>query len=412
MNILVINSWLPYPLVSGGDQAIYNGLAVLDEYDNVYFTYPGGSVMMAEDYELEKRLPHIHVVPMFSAPTKHKKSGLVKKIRHATKLWMKKRLPSLLDSLVSQDDTIHMRYHVIEESFVAHVNNLIEQYKIDVVQVEMTQFISMVRHLPTHVKRIFVHHELRWVANALTAKQKNLGWYGRERVENLKLIEIALLNQYDQIVTLSQIDKDKLIDAGVTTPILASFAVVAEPENLSKEISSRPKILSYVGPDLHYPNYDGVMWFLENCWKKILAKDDSYRFQIVGKWTEERKKEILSKYKNVSFTGFVDNLASAIQGTIMIVPLNIGSGIRMKILESAQLGVPVVTTPVGAEGLPIKDGIQAFVTDNADVFIDDIFKLQDEQLQEYFIKNMRDVIEKQYSLEALKLNRKSLYTKE
>ena len=54
MNILVINSWLPYPLVSGGDQAIYNGLAVLDEYDNVYFTYPGGSVKTAEDYELEK----------------------------------------------------------------------------------------------------------------------------------------------------------------------------------------------------------------------------------------------------------------------------------------------------------------------------------------------------------------------
>lgn len=409
MNILVINSWLPYPLVSGGDQAIYNGLAVLDEYDNVYFTYPGGSVKTAEDYELEKRLPHIHVVPMFSAPTKHKKSGLVKKIRHATKLWMKRRFPSLLNSLVPQDDTIHMRYHVIEESFVAHVNNLIEQYKIDIVQVEMTQFISMARHLPLHVKKIFVHHELRWVANALTAKQKQLGWYGQERVENLKLIEIALLNQYDQIVTLSQTDKEKLIEAGVTTPILASIAVVAKPEHILENVQTRPKTLSYVGPDLHYPNYDGVIWFLENCWKKILEQDNEYSFQIVGLWTEERKKEILSKYRNVVFTGFVDSLADAIRGTIMIVPLKIGSGIRMKILEAAQLEVPVVATPVGAEGLPISNETHAFIVDDADEFVKSIFKLQNIDLQNKFVGNMREVIEQNYSLPALKENRKSLY---
>lgn len=410
MNILVVCPWLPYPLVSGGDQAIFNGLAVLDSCDQVYFAYPdGGCEKPEEAYQLEKRLPHVHVEPMLSPVPPKKKSGLAKKIRHGVKLWMHKHLPSLLDSLIPQDATIDMRFKVIGEGFVAHVNKLIEEHEIDVVQVEMTQFISFARHLPKNEKKIFVHHELRWVANELTANQKHLGWYGQEQVENLKLAEIALLNQYDEIVTLSKTDKEKLIEAGVTKPILASIAVVAKPEKTSSAIVVRPKTLSYVGPDLHYPNYDGVMWFLENCWEKVLARDSEYQFQIVGKWTEERRKEILAKYRNVTFTGFVDNLADAIQGTVMIVPLKIGSGIRMKILEAAQLEVPVVATPVGAEGLPVADGKHAFITDDADEFVADIFKLQDVELQKELVRNMKEMIEKNYSLAALKENRKGLY---
>ena len=385
MNILVVNSWLPYPLVSGGDQAIFNGLAILNDYDIVYFTYPSGGEKPKQAYELEACLPHVKVEPMLSPVSSKRKSGFIKKIRHTVKLWMRKYLPSLLNNIVPQDATIDMRFKIIDESFVAHVNDLISRYKIDVVQVEMTQFISMARYLPKNVKKIFVHHELRWVANTLTAQQKALGWYGKEQVENLKLQEIAMLNQYDQIVTLSQIDKDKLIEAGVERPILASIAVVAQYKNRIENLEFRPKLLSYVGPDLHYPNYDGVMWFLENCWGKILAKDSEYCFQIVGKWTEERKKEILAKYRNVLFTGFVDSLADAICGTIMIVPLKIGSGIRMKILEAAQLEVPVVATPVGAEGLPILDGRHALITDDADVFVDDIFKLQDIKFQKTLV---------------------------
>ena len=93
----------------------------------------------------------------------------------------------------------------------------------------------------------------------------------------------------------------------------------------------------------------------------------------------------------------------------MIVPLKIGSGIRMKILEAAQLEVPVVATPVGAEGLPISNETHAFIVDDADEFVKSIFKLQNIDLQNKFVGNMREVIEQNYSLPALKENRKSLY---
>ena len=161
-NVLVVCPWLPYPLVSGGDQAIFNGLAVLDGCDNVYFTYPDGGVEKPQEAcLLEKRLPHVHVVPMLGGGSIVKKSGLVKKIRHAVKLWMKRRLPSLLDSLMPQDATIDMRFSVVDESFANHVNELIKTLKIDVVQVEMTQLISFARYLPNAPKRRIESSALR-----------------------------------------------------------------------------------------------------------------------------------------------------------------------------------------------------------------------------------------------------------
>jgi glycosyltransferase involved in cell wall biosynthesis len=170
------------------------------------------------------------------------------------------------------------------------------------------------------------------------------------------------------------------------------------------------KVLSYVGPEMHYPNYDGIMWFLENCWPLLQAKDQEYTMQIIGLWSEQTATELAEKYHNkVKCVGFVDDLGEALSGTTMIVPLNIGSGIRMKILEAAQLNVPVVTTSVGGEGLPLKDGENSYVADEPNLFVDDILNLQDKSLREKFVTNLRKEIATKYSLQALKDSRISLY---
>lgn len=412
MNVLVVNPWLPYPLTSGGDQAVFNGLSVMDNCDRVVFTYPGVSEKAQEAFELEKRLPHVKVEPFLFPAKSHGYSFLTnKKLRKSVKNWMKKYLPVLLNKITPQDPTIDFRFRVIDEAFVTHIQKLINMYQIDVVQVEMTNYIPLARHLPDSVKKVFVHHEIQYVANSLRAKQLGLGWYGQERVAFQKVEEIAMLNMYDEIVTLSSVDKQKLLKDGVKTTILSSFAVVTVPKKIPVVKTERPKVVSYVGPDLHYPNYDGVLWFLKNCWNEILKSDPEYRFQIIGRWTDERRKEILSNYANVYFLGFVEDLGEAICGTIMVVPLNIGSGIRMKILEAAQLGVPVVSTAVGAEGLPVANEEHLLIANTAKEFIEDVWRMQDKTLRDKLVASMRDLVAEKYSLEALRENRKTIYTK-
>lgn len=274
----------------------------------------------------------------------------------------------------------------------------------------MCDDMRIVESLPTNVKTIFIHHELRFIRDELWASTiSNLSDKDKNQICINKRDEIRLLNQYGAVVTLSSIDTQKLKCAGVKSPICTSLAIVNDSkQRITQNVTFR-KVLSYIGPQLHIPNYEGVMWFLSECWWKIRNVDPDYTLQIIGNWNKDTIEKIQTTYSGVKCLGFVEDLEQAIVGTTMIVPLHIGSGIRMKILEAARLGVPVVSTTVGVEGLPLKNGKHLFIADNPDLFIEDIFKLQDSTLRELFINNMHDVISSNYTMQSLRENRVTLY---
>ena len=273
----------------------------------------------------------------------------------------------------------------------------------------MCFLLSMVLDLPKHVKKIFVHHELRYVREELRLGKIDVPQSFRNEVTIHKFEEIGLLNMYDEIVTLSETDKQKLLADGVTKPILTSFAVVNTEKPSNDGCGEWKHVLSFIGPESHDPNYDGVIWFLENCWNELQAKNTEYRLHIIGKWSADTCNMICAQFPNVKFTGFVDNLANALKGTVMIVPIRIGSGIRMKILEAGAIGVPVVSTHVGAEGLPVVDEENIFLADTPGSFIKAVLKMEDVAVRGALSKNLQATIQNQYSVGALRENRRVLY---
>ncbi len=409
-NILIIPPFNPYPLVSGGHQAIFNGIAILKDVANVYIYVETTESQhkRGEDRLIEEALPFVHVLSNIDPASKHT-------IKWYWKVLMNKLKGKLgINDAPKEVANPQLRIESISELSehkITFVLNAIKQYHIDIVQVEMMPDIRLINSLPKEVKTIFVQHEIKFVRDELFLQtMENITETMNAMYNQNKKEEIELHNKYDHVITLSLIDTKKLIEAGVTTPITTSLAIV-NPSlcQLTVETSVR-KVLSYVGPESHYPNYDGIMWFLENCWPLLLARDPEYDFQIIGKWSEQTANELAQKYNNkVHCVGFVDDLRKALAGTTMIVPLNIGSGIRMKILEAAQLNVPVVTTHVGGEGLPLIDGENSFITDIPSQFIDDILKLQDKSLRQKFVMSLRGVIAAKYSIQALRESRISLY---
>lgn len=409
-NVLFIEPFCPYPLVSGGHQAIYNGIAAMMDVANVYVVYAHTSwkdYSEAGRLELEKRFPFVHVLHYGLA---EKSSGqfwfkLKRRIRRTWGKWMGKiRKPK-----VDINDYRSWGFEPQPDNYAQYINQLIEQYHIDVVQVEMCFQLSMVLDLPKHVKKIFVHHELRYVREELRLANIEVPLSFRHEVTIHKFEEIGLLNMYDEIVVLSETDKQKLIADGVTTPILTSFAVV-NTEKPSEDISGKWKyVLSFIGPESHDPNYDGVMWFLENCWNELRAKNADYKLRIIGKWSADTCDIIRSQYPNVEFAGFVENLSDALSGTVMIVPIRVGSGIRMKILEAGAIGVPVVSTRVGAEGLPVEDGENILLADSSESFVGAVLKMENEVMRVALAKQLQATIQKKYSVAALRENRRCLY---
>ena len=93
----------------------------------------------------------------------------------------------------------------------------------------------------------------------------------------------------------------------------------------------------------------------------------------------------------------------------MIVPVRIGSGIRMKILEAASVGAPVVSTTIGAEGLPMRNGEHLFIADSPEEFVDSIIKLQDRDIRTRFVRNANEIVKRHYSFDVFKKNRLAIY---
>ena len=409
-NILLIAHCLPYPLNSGGRQAIFNGiLAIKDDY-NIFITYPDTDTARDRIDKLAFLTAigeNVKLLPFVNNNSVEERSFVQK---------ASCKLIALLNKICKTKQAPPNPYsYWIEEllpkskSYIDHIRNIIKDCNIDAVQCEMVRNLPLVLSLPCNVKTIFVHHELGFTRHQLELESLSSDFYDGQTICNwAKCLEISLLNKFDHIVTLSSTDSRKLRDAGVTTRIHDSFAIVKSSQ-VANLVSDNPLELSFVGPDNHIPNIVGLKWFLDNCWTRLLQTDANYHLRIIGKWSEKNITSLSALYPNVSFMGFVENLESAIQNTIMIVPITIGSGIRMKILEAAKLGIPFVSTTIGAEGIPVQSGKHCLLADDPSDFVDAILQLKDHDKRAMFIIKAHQLIEDNYSLEALKRNKLSLY---
>ena len=414
MKLLFVLPFAPYPLDSGGSQAIFNGIDVVKDDFEVFVAYRSSGqeeMDMAKFNALMegkvKALPCVFPTGKPVKPTFRQR--LYRLFFKVEKKLRKKAGFDFTPVRIPHRAWMHEELFPKDTRFAKHVCSIVDEYDINIVQCEMLCNVTIGMMLPEKVRKIFVHHELGWVVHELELQsQKGDAFEQKLYLDYYKMCEVALLNTYDDVITLSSIDTNKLLQAGVMAKVHTSLAVVNTPHDklLSTE---RGNVLSFVGPDCNLPNVAGMKWFLDNVWEQLRQKDASYKLQIIGKWTQEHISVLLRGHENVEYLGFVEDLPSVVKDTIMIVPITIGSGIRMKILEAASMGIPFVTTSVGVEGIPVVDGRDCFIADAPEAFADAVIKLRDETLRRQFAQNAQRLAASRYSLDVLKENRLKIY---
>ena len=146
-----------------------------------------------------------------------------------------------------------------------------------------------------------------------------------------------------------------------------------EYKKLKKDSKVR---LLFLGSMSWYPNQNGIQWFMEEVWNKL--NKDYYELYIVG----SNPSEDIKRYNNddnVFVTGYVDDVDEYIEKCdVSIVPLFVGSGQRVKIIESFAKKIPVLSTSIGAEGLIYKNKKDIILADNAMEFIDSLEELRNQ----------------------------------
>jgi glycosyltransferase involved in cell wall biosynthesis len=177
--------------------------------------------------------------------------------------------------------------------------------------------------------------------------------------------------------------------------------------------SRDPETLLFFGTLDYGPNADGLIWFCREVFPRLRESHLSVRLEVVGLNPPPRVLD-LERIPGVHITGFVPDIRPKLwSATMCVVPLQVGGGTRLKILEALAAGCPVISTSVGAEGLDLVDGEHLLIADDADGFARGaIALLGSEDLRNRLARAGRQVVAQRYDWQqiALRLEDACLWT--
>jgi glycosyltransferase involved in cell wall biosynthesis len=158
----------------------------------------------------------------------------------------------------------------------------------------------------------------------------------------------------------------------------------------------------FLGTYKHQPNIQAVELLLTRIWPRIIKANPSARLIVAGSWPENIA-AFGSVGPEVEFTGFVDDLEELYRRSrVVCAPIRSGSGTRIKIIEAAAYGKPVVSTSIGAEGLVLRNDRELLIRDDPDAFADGcIALLEDNELCARLGSSARQAARKYYSRDAI-----------
>jgi glycosyltransferase involved in cell wall biosynthesis len=295
------------------------------------------------------------------------------------------------------------------DSLIKAVNAELQK-GVDICQVEFAEMMPLGCWLPATVPKLLIHHQIHFVyARRFIEAQGDPGGHAHYLAAIMETQELAYLNHFNAIVTFSREDREAI------QPQLPGIHVVTSPFPVPADLSDASEIATafaghfcFVASGSHNPNRDALEWLLAEVWPQIAAKLPAASLRIIGEWSPEDQTAFARP--RVEFLGFVKDLSPVLQGGIMLVPLRVGSGLRVKILAALTLGVPVVTTTIGAEGLLIEAGTEMLVGNAANDFAAAAVKLAtDPALWSSMSRVGREAVKQNYSPAMVRAQRNQIY---
>ena len=216
----------------------------------------------------------------------------------------------------------------------------------------------------------------------------------------MEAAERRYLRKADQVLTVSENDREvfaRFLDPRKLTVIpTGADTEFFQPSSGETET---PNSLVFTGSMDWLPNEDGILYFADEIFPLIRRHVPDVTLSIVGRKPSRRVKDLASRVPNIQVTGWVEDVRPYLaKGAVCIVPLRIGGGTRLKIFEAMSMAKAVVSTSIGAEGLPVKNGEHILLADDPASFAETTLQLLGNASQRAQIGHAaRQLVEENYS---------------
>lgn len=199
-----------------------------------------------------------------------------------------------------------------------------------------------------------------------------------------KKLEIELAQKADLTICITHVEQDELRKKGIL-----STAVVPNIHNnknqLNKLFTDREGII-FIGSYDHDPNVDAAMWLCNQIMPLVWQTIPNLKLTLLGNNPPIEVID-LALTQNVTVTGYIKNISSYFENAkIFVAPLRYGAGMKGKIGQSLEYGLPIVTTTIGAEGINLTHNVNVLIADETVEFANNIIEL-------YFNKQLWEILQ-------------------
>jgi polysaccharide biosynthesis protein PslH len=185
--------------------------------------------------------------------------------------------------------------------------------------------------------------------------------------------EARLASRFDLVTVVSELDRDQMkrLLGGDDTPEIAVVPNGADPGLLGYAVPPKQHAsLIFTGALTYQPNHDAVKCLCREILPELLMRFPDATLRVTGRTDGADLSEFAHTHE-VRFTGYLDDIRHEVASACALVaPFRYGGGTRLKLLEAMALGTPVVTTPMGAEGLDARDGVHILLGDSSSELVD------------------------------------------
>ncbi len=286
---------------------------------------------------------------------------------------------------------------------LAELDRILQRHSFDVIQIESMHLIAYarrVREIAPRTRLICDWHNVESeILGRYAENDRNplRSWYAKRTSVLSRSIEKQLLRLCHAHTVCSERERELLLarvpDArievvgnGVDCEL---FAQPAAP-------SGRRRDVLFMGRMDYHANIDAALYFVRNVWPRVRQRRPELRLVIVG---AQPPKQILGlRAQDIVVTGTVEDVRPFYHSALVsVVPLRVGGGTRLKVLEAMAAGTPVISTSLGAEGLAITHGKDILISDTAKAMAEAIVGLEAEStLWQQIVANGRRLVQEKY----------------
>jgi len=369
MKILVVSSYLPYPLFSGGSVRLYNLLKEVSVNNEITLICEKRAHQTENDIkELEK---------------------FCKKVITADrrKQWS---VSNIFKSIFSKNSFL-ITGHTLEE-IKKRIKEELSKNNFDLIHVET---FYVMQNLPNvSIPIVLIEHNIEYLVYERFVDQTKsfIRPFLRIDVGKIKKEEEEFWKRATKLVAVSDEEKALINRSDVS---IVRNGVDLEKFKFSDDHKSN-RVL-FIGDFKWIQNQNAIRLILDEIWPKIHLKNKALKLWIVGKNIPQNLKE--KKEESIIFDENAPDKTEEIyeKADILLAPLFVGGGTSFKILEAMASGVGVVTTTLGAEGIVNKNSKELVIANSTDDLVLGVIKLvEDKDFRLDLIKNARKLIEEKF----------------